>query len=212
MVAGFISSDDDEVEDPLPWSPPESRDITLRRADVTPASPLEARPRQSGRLGKPFTAARPAANRHGYRSRLMITSKPTSRTFASEPGRYLWVVLDLTGTTARTPQVRALRIEHPGHRLLSYLPRAWSRTNATSTSSSGSSPHPKGCCMNLTSGRRRERPCSTLGRPPRKCCPGSPRLLDSPSIVGGPSRLAGRCWRRRSRSSGGAVPSPCCNG
>ncbi len=43
------------------------------------------------------------------------------------PGRYLWIRLDLQGTAAVTPRVRALRVERPGHRLLESLPRAWSR-------------------------------------------------------------------------------------
>lgn len=46
----------------------------------------------------------------------------------SQPaGRYLWVGLRLTGSTLATPRVRGLRVERPGHHLLDYLPRAWSR-------------------------------------------------------------------------------------
>jgi phage tail-like protein len=43
------------------------------------------------------------------------------------PGRYLWVALELTGNTRRTPLVRALRVHHPDHDLLRRLPRAFSR-------------------------------------------------------------------------------------
>lgn len=46
------------------------------------------------------------------------------------PGRYLWVVLELEGTRHRTPRVRAIRAEHPGHDLLRRLPRAFSRDEA----------------------------------------------------------------------------------
>jgi phage tail-like protein len=43
------------------------------------------------------------------------------------PGRYLWVLLNLTGTDQSTPRLRAVRLERPGHRLLNSLPRNWSR-------------------------------------------------------------------------------------
>lgn len=46
---------------------------------------------------------------------------------ASGPGRYLWVVLELSGNTRHTPLVRTLRAHHPGHDLLARLPRVFSR-------------------------------------------------------------------------------------
>jgi phage tail-like protein len=49
---------------------------------------------------------------------------------AAGPGRYLWVRLELRGTTKNSPKVRALRVEHPGHDLLNRLPRAYSRDPA----------------------------------------------------------------------------------
>ena len=46
---------------------------------------------------------------------------------AAAPGRYLWVELVLHGTGRSSPRVRALRVERPGHTLLTALPRSWSR-------------------------------------------------------------------------------------
>lgn len=43
------------------------------------------------------------------------------------PGRYLWVVLELQGTRNRTPRIRSLRAEHPGHDSLRRLPKAFTR-------------------------------------------------------------------------------------
>lgn len=43
------------------------------------------------------------------------------------PGRYLWVLLQLTGNGRRTPRLRCLRAEHPGHALLRLLPALYSR-------------------------------------------------------------------------------------
>lgn len=46
------------------------------------------------------------------------------------PGRYLWVVLELKGTTRLTPRVKSLRVEYPAHDLLRRLPRIYSREEA----------------------------------------------------------------------------------
>jgi phage tail-like protein len=44
----------------------------------------------------------------------------------AEPGRYLWVILELTGNTRSTPRIRALRAEFPGHDWLRRIPRTLS--------------------------------------------------------------------------------------
>jgi phage tail-like protein len=46
------------------------------------------------------------------------------------PGRFLWVEIEMTGTGRRTPKLRALRAERPGHDLLDRLPRSFSREGA----------------------------------------------------------------------------------
>ena len=45
-------------------------------------------------------------------------------------GRYLWVVLELSGTSRSTPKVRSLRVEYPSHDWLRRLPRVYSRDEA----------------------------------------------------------------------------------
>ncbi len=51
---------------------------------------------------------------------------------AAEPGRYLWVTLELSGGTRCTPRVKSIRVEHPSHDLLERLPKIYShdRTSA----------------------------------------------------------------------------------
>jgi phage tail-like protein len=39
------------------------------------------------------------------------------------PGRYLWLVFELTGTRSKSPRLRSARAAFPGHALLSQLPR-----------------------------------------------------------------------------------------
>ncbi len=45
----------------------------------------------------------------------------------SDPGRYLWVTVELSGNTRATPRLRAIRAEYPWHDYLRKLPRTFSR-------------------------------------------------------------------------------------
>ena len=45
----------------------------------------------------------------------------------SEPGRYLWVTVELRGNTRATPRLRAIRAEYPSHDYLRRLPKTFSR-------------------------------------------------------------------------------------
>ncbi len=45
-------------------------------------------------------------------------------------GRFLWVTLELRGTSRQSPRVRAIRLEHPAHDYLQRLPKTFSRDAA----------------------------------------------------------------------------------
>lgn len=45
----------------------------------------------------------------------------------AEPGRFLWVMLELQGTRKISPRVLSLRVQKQGHQLLSHLPKLYSR-------------------------------------------------------------------------------------
>lgn len=45
----------------------------------------------------------------------------------AEPGRYLWITLELLGDRRTTPRIKAVRVEHPSHDLLRRLPKIYSR-------------------------------------------------------------------------------------
>ena len=42
-------------------------------------------------------------------------------------GRYLWVVIELRGATRKTPRLRRVRVEYPGHDCMERLPQLFSR-------------------------------------------------------------------------------------
>ncbi|GIM94239.1 phage tail protein I [Paractinoplanes toevensis] len=116
-IAG-LTSDDDEVAQPLDPAPPE-RGSAIAHPDASPP-PLP-----------PATLWAEAPWRPLYRRERAGDSYQTYEApAAGSPGRFLWIGLRLTGTGAVTPRVRAVRIERTGHRLLDYLPRAWSREPA----------------------------------------------------------------------------------
>ena len=122
-----LTTDADEVLDPVPARPPERGGLPAPPGSTPPlpsASGLAARrrtPAQSlfRRPNGPETPwplpgeAMPAAT---YEAPVLAA-----------PGRYLWVELVLSGKAAVSPAVAALRVERPGHDLLRALPRAWSR-------------------------------------------------------------------------------------
>ena len=45
----------------------------------------------------------------------------------AEPGRYLWIQIELNGNTRTTPRVKALRAEYPSHDYLRRIPKTFSR-------------------------------------------------------------------------------------
>jgi phage tail-like protein len=121
----FLTTDDDEVRDSVEWRLAERSTTPVHRPDLTP--PL------------------PTAGLAGLSTSVPLYRRPTGReiqwaqigaddqfeTYESPvtaaPGRYLWIVMDLAGTSVASPRIRELRVERPGHRLLDEVPRSWSR-------------------------------------------------------------------------------------
>ncbi|MEU9078175.1 phage tail protein [Kitasatospora sp. NPDC048538] len=126
---GFLSSDEDTVPDPLPWTPPVQGRRAVRHGELTPPLPSQLRLDRLDRLGGLFR--RPTGREWPW---AQIAPDDAFETYEAPvdapPGRYLWVVLDLSGTARLTPRIRSLRVERPGHRLLAQLPRSFSRDEA----------------------------------------------------------------------------------
>jgi phage tail-like protein len=125
-----VTSDEALEDEPtLPWAVPEGFDGTVYRPDLTPPlAPARLVPpagddesyhpvhrRESGRE---VAWARPAGD---------DPFETYEAPVIAEPGRYLWVTLELTGNTRFSPRVKGLRAERPGHDLLRRLPKTFSR-------------------------------------------------------------------------------------
>jgi phage tail-like protein len=122
----FVTSDEDDVADPIEWTPPDRDSIVVSHADRTPPLPSRLLLDQAPGPRPPFR--RPTGREQPWSQ---IPADDRFETYespvAAPPGRYLWIELTLTGTERVSPRVRAMRVERPGHRLLSALPRSWSR-------------------------------------------------------------------------------------
>ena len=123
----FLSSDADQVDDPLEPTPPEHGGYPVPAPDATPTLPSASALARTNdwstlyRRDDGMAGLDPAAGQAG--DDFQIYETPVT----AAPGRYLWLVLALTGPGRSTPSVRSVRIERPGHRLLAQLPRMWSR-------------------------------------------------------------------------------------
>jgi phage tail-like protein len=129
VKAQFLTSDEDEVLDPFAWQPADRSSGPPSRLGLTPPLPSQAGLGNAGPSAPLFR--RPTGREQPW---AQIAADDGFETYeapvAAPRGRYLWVVLSLTGTTRTTPQLRELRVERPGHRLLDQLPRSWSREEA----------------------------------------------------------------------------------
>ena len=122
----FLSSDSEDVLDPVAATPPGRGALRIPHPDQTPplpsASLLSAVERESTLFRRPLGREQPWQQ---------ISAEDAFDTYESQviaaPGRYLWLRISLRGTAQASPRIRALRIERPGHQLLNSLPRAWSR-------------------------------------------------------------------------------------
>ncbi|WP_412543358.1 phage tail protein [Longispora sp. K20-0274] len=129
IAVRFVSSDEDHVPDPIEPSPPDRGRVVVRDPRSTPPLPSRLLLAAAGEPGPLYR--RPGGSERPWPAVGSEDDYDTFETLAApEPGRYLWVELTLTGTARSTPRVRAMRIERPGHALLSALPRAWSRDDA----------------------------------------------------------------------------------
>ncbi|MFT3971743.1 MAG: phage tail protein [Micropruina sp.] len=128
LTVRAITSDEDEVENPVAAAPPGRGNRTVPAPELTPPLPpseaMDAAPALPvldlhddplGTVGAPLTGAGWASYESGV---------------AAPPGRYLWLRLEMSGTERTSPTVRAIRVERPGHALLSALPRTFSAVDS----------------------------------------------------------------------------------
>jgi len=131
--AHWLTTDSSSDEPTIPRNPPDNVDITLRRPDLSPPMPPASLAPAPAEILFPL--------HHRETGRELPWSRPLAddpfETFEApvqaEPGRYLWVTLELRGNTRSSPRIKCLRVEHPGHDLLRRLPRTYARDAAAAS-------------------------------------------------------------------------------
>jgi phage tail-like protein len=122
-----ITSDDDAVADPVPWTPPRGA-APPTPPEPTPLLPsaaaVAALPLDGDRIGRLFR--RPGGAERPWASPDPEGLATYEAPVLAPPGRYLWLLLQLAGNGRVTPRVREVRVERPGHRLATALPPPWS--------------------------------------------------------------------------------------
>lgn len=123
----FLTSDDDDVLDPLPAAAPGG----VTPGDLPDGAPPLPSAAAVSRLPRPLDQAvlrRPTGRERPWEQIASDDGYDTYETTAAQtPGRYLWLVAELTGTANASPRIREVRVERAGHRLDRQLPRSWSR-------------------------------------------------------------------------------------
>jgi phage tail-like protein len=122
----FATADEVGDEGLLPRTPPGNVVVgTLRSPDFAPMPPValvgDNRPKRSihrRESGRELPWAQPAPE-----DRFETFETPID----APAGRFLWVTIELRGTTRASPRVRCLRAEHPSHDYLRRLPKTFSR-------------------------------------------------------------------------------------
>jgi phage tail-like protein len=122
-----VTTDEDFDEPELARTPPGNLvTLTVRRPDLSPPMP-------------PLSLLPPEPDRHPLHRReagreLAWVYPDAGDAFVTyeapvlaEPGRYLWVTLELRGTRRVSPRVRDVRVEHPSHDYLRRIPKTFSR-------------------------------------------------------------------------------------
>lgn len=127
VLVHWLTTDFATDEPTIARVPPDNSNVAVRRPDLSPPMPPQA--------------LAPTEDQISYRLHHRETGRelPWSRPLAddpfetfeapvqAQPGRYLWVTLELRGNTRSSPRIKCLRVEHPGHDLLRRLPRSYSR-------------------------------------------------------------------------------------
>ncbi len=123
-----VATDEPPEEPTLPRTPPVNlATMTITRPDLSPPMPplsLVAKADEvTHLLHRRETGREIPWARHAEGDPFETYEAP----ILTEPGRYLWVTLELSGNTRTTPRLQALRAEYPSHDYLRRIPKTFSR-------------------------------------------------------------------------------------
>jgi phage tail-like protein len=121
------TADDVSDEPSIARIPPPNLDAPIVRPDLSPPMPPHSLKAPADVDGFPLHRRETGRELPWARFAAGDAFETYEAPVLADPGRYLWVTLDLRGTGRTSPQVRSLRAEHPSHDLLRRLPKTFSR-------------------------------------------------------------------------------------
>ena len=124
----YVASDEAPEEVTLPRTPPLNvAEITIERPDLSPPMPPLPWVLPTGGPTHPLHRRETGRELPWARFAETDTFATYEAPIVAEPGRYLWVTLELHGNSRVTPRLRSLRAEYPTHDYLRRLPKTFSR-------------------------------------------------------------------------------------
>ncbi|HEV7374860.1 MAG TPA: phage tail protein [Pyrinomonadaceae bacterium] len=126
--AHCITTDEPPESATLERTPPSNTaTMTVPRPDLSPPMPALTLVPKAGevrqRLHRRETGRELPWARHAENDPFETYEAPV----LADPGRYLWVTLELRGNTRLSPRIRSLRVEYPTHDYLRRLPKTFVR-------------------------------------------------------------------------------------
>ncbi|MBA3440950.1 MAG: hypothetical protein H0T92_13880, partial [Pyrinomonadaceae bacterium] len=123
-----VATDEPPEENTLPRTPPANiASMSILRPDLSPPLPPLSLVIKHGVLGESLHRRETGRELPWARFAEDDPFETYEAPVQADPGRYLWVTLELSGNTRFTPQIRSLRAEYPAHDYLRRLPRTFSR-------------------------------------------------------------------------------------
>ena len=120
----------EEMERLARTPPANTQIVTIQRPDLSPPMPPKA-------LVTDLPATQRLHRRGSGRETAWMCSRQLPEGFETyeapvlgPAGRFLWLVLELSGNRGQTPRIKSVRVEHPSHDLLRRLPKVYSREEA----------------------------------------------------------------------------------
>jgi len=128
-VSCLVMDEPPEEATPLPRTPPLNAELlTVHRPDLSPPMPpqemIENLDGEQQLYRRETGVELPWLCQHD--ERFETYEAPV----IAPPGRYLWLVINLQGSSKFSPKIKSVRVEYPSHDLMRRLPKLYSRDEA----------------------------------------------------------------------------------
>jgi phage tail-like protein len=122
-----ITADELPEDSPIPYAPPANHQGSIHRGVSPPMPPKSLADQLQTAVPRSLHRRETGCELPWIRNLESDRFETYEAPIIAEPGRYLWILVELTGTVRTSPRFRSLRAEYPTHDYLRRLPRTFSR-------------------------------------------------------------------------------------